>query len=267
MFVDSHCHLDFPKLAEQIDDVLIRAREAKISKMVTICTRVRDFERIAAIAERHENVFCSVGTHPHHAGEESDVSVDEIIGLARHPKVVAIGEAGLDYHYNKSPHDIQKTVFRRHIEVARETRLPLVIHTRDADEDTLTILEQEMAKGAFPALIHCFTAGRKLAETVLDMGLYISLSGVLTFKNSADIQEIATDLPLDRVLVETDAPFLAPVPCRGQTNEPAFTVHTAQKLADLKAIPLEDVARATTENFHNLFRKVPRSDPVEGCSA
>lgn len=257
MLIDTHCHLDFPKLADQIDDVMARASEANIKQMVTICTRVREFDKIARIAEQHDNVFCSVGTHPHYAQDESDILVDEIIALASHPKVVAIGEAGLDYHYDNSPRDIQKTVFRNHIEVARQTGLPLVIHTRDADEDTITILKDEMAKGAFPALIHCFTASRELSQEVLDMGLYISLSGVLTFKNSTDIQDIAKDLPLDRIFVETDAPFLAPAPHRGKTNEPAFTLHTAQKLADLKELPLEEIAQATTENFYRLFTKVP----------
>ncbi len=255
--VDTHCHLDFPKLADQLDDVLARAKKAHIDQMVTICTKVREFAGIVAIAEKYEHVFCSVGTHPHYAEEEADITVEEIVELSRHPKVVAIGEAGLDYHYDNSPREVQKTVFRRHIEAARQTGLPLVIHTRDADEDMVDILKQEMAKGAFPALIHCFTASRELSQEVLDMGLYISLSGVLTFKNSTDIQEIAKDLPLDRLFVETDAPFLAPAPHRGKTNEPAFTLHTAQKLADLKSLTLEEVAQATTENFHRLFSRVP----------
>lgn len=264
MLIDTHCHLDFPKLVDQIDDVLARAKEAHIKQMVTICTRVRQFETILAIAEQHDNVFCSVGTHPHYAHDEQDVSIDEILTLSQHPKVVAIGEAGLDYHYEHSPRDVQQAVFRRHIAVARQTRLPLVIHTRDADEDMISILKEEMAEGSFPALIHCFTAGRKLSQDVLDMGLYISLSGVLTFKNSIEIQDIAKDLPLDRLFVETDAPFLAPMPHRGRTNEPAFTVHTAQKLADLKELSLEEIAHATTANFYRLFNKVP---PINDVSA
>ena len=209
-FIDTHCHLDFPKLHDQLDDVLQRAEQAGISQMVTVCTKVREFDKILKIATDHDNIFCSVGTHPHYADDELDVSVSQIIELSEHPKVVAIGEAGLDYYYDNSPREKQKTVFRRHIEVARETQLPLIIHTRDADEDTVSILRDETAKGAFPALIHCFTASRELADAVLELGLYISLSGVLTFKNSTDLQQIAADLPLDRLFVETDAPFLAP---------------------------------------------------------
>jgi len=265
MLIDTHCHLDFPKLAEQLDDVLARAKNANIKQMVTICTKVREFDKIVAIAEQHDNIFCSVGTHPHYAQDESDISIEEIITLASHPKVVAIGEAGLDYHYDNSPRDVQKTVFRRHIDVARQTGLPLVIHTRDADDDTVAILKDEMAQGAFPALIHCFTASRELSQEVLDLGLYISLSGVLTFQNSTDIQDIARELPLDRLFVETDAPFLTPAPHRGKTNEPAFTVHTAQKLADLKELSLQEIASATTANFYRLFQKVPPIITAEGA--
>ncbi len=258
MFVDTHCHLDFPKLGEQLDDVLTRAKAANIGQMVTICTRVRKFDEVHKIARTHDHIFCSVGTHPHYAKDEADITVDEIIALCAHPEVVAIGEAGLDYHYDNSPREIQKAVFRRHIDVARQTGLPLVIHTRDADEDTIEILKDETEKGAFPALIHCFTASRELAQEVLALGLYISMSGVLTFKNSTQLQEIAKELPLDRLFVETDAPFLAPAPHRGKTNEPAFTVHTAQKLADLQERSLEEVAHATTQNFYRLFAKVPK---------
>ena len=257
MFIDTHCHLDFPKLDEQLDEVLERAEQAQIKQMVTICTKVREFDKIVAIAEKYDNIFCSVGTHPHYAQDELDISIDEIIALSGHPKVVAIGEAGLDYHYDNSPRDQQQTVFRRHIEVARQTKLPLVIHTRDADDDMVSILKEEMNQGVFPALIHCFTASRNLAQEVLDLGLYISMSGVLTFKNSTDLQDIAKTLPLERLFVETDAPFLAPAPHRGKTNEPAFTVHTAQKLADLQGRTLEEVANATTANFYRLFSKVP----------
>ncbi len=267
ILIDTHCHLDFPELAGQIDDVLARAEQANISQMVTICTKVREFEKIVAIAEQYDNIFCSVGTHPHYAQDEDDIGTNEIIALANHPKVVAIGEAGLDYHYDNSPRDIQKTVFRRHIDVARQSGLPLVIHTRDADEDTIAILQDEMKKGPFPALIHCFTASNELAQKVLELGLYISLSGVLTFKNATDIQAIAKDLPLDRIFVETDAPFLTPIPHRGQTNEPAFTLHTAQKLADLKECSLEEIADATTANFYRLFKKVRESVIAKGASA
>ncbi|MCP4935988.1 MAG: TatD family hydrolase [bacterium] len=264
MLIDTHCHLDFPKLGDQLEDVLARAEEANIKQMVTICTKVRQFDEVVSIAENHDNIFCSVGTHPHYAQDELDISVKEIIALSQRPKVVAIGETGLDYHYDNSPRDEQQTVFRRHIDVARRTGLPLIIHTRDADEDTVSILKEEMAIGAFPALIHCFTASRQLAEEVLDLGLYISMSGVLTFNNSVDLQGIAKNLPLDRLLVETDAPFLAPMPHRGKTNEPAFTVHTAQKLADLQQRSLEEVAAATTANFYRLFTKAPKlEDPFE----
>ncbi len=258
MLIDTHCHLDFPKLGDQLNDVLARAEQANIKQMVTICTRVRQFDEVVKIAESHDNIFCSVGTHPHYAQDELDITAEEITALSQHPKVVAIGEAGLDYHYDNSPRGEQQTVFRRHIGVARQTGLPLVIHTRDADEDTISILKEEMQVGAFPALIHCFTASRKLAKEVLDLGLYISMSGVLTFKNSLGLQDIAKTLPLDRLFVETDAPFLAPMPHRGKTNEPAFTVHTAQKLADLQQRSLEEVAAATTDNFYRLFTKVPK---------
>ncbi len=256
--VDTHCHLDFPELARSLDEILSRAEKAGVDKMVTICTRVRRFDVIRQIAEQHDNVFCSVGTHPHYANDEQDVAAKEIIALASHPKVVAIGEAGLDYHYDNAPRDVQREVFRRHIEVARQTGLPLVIHTREADDDMIAILRQEMQKGMFPALVHCFTSGRRLAETALELGLYISMSGVLTFKNSAQIQEIAKDIPLDRLLVETDAPFLAPVPRRGKTNEPALVVHTAQRLADIKDVSLSELARATTGNFFKLFEKASK---------
>ncbi len=266
ILIDTHCHLDFPELAGQIDDVLARAEQANITQMVTICTKVREFEKIVAIAEQYDNIFCSVGTHPHYAQDEDDIGTNEIIALASHSKVVAIGEAGLDFHYDNSPRDIQKAVFRRHIDVARQTGLPLVIHTRDADEDTISILQDEMKKGAFPALIHCFTASRELAEKVLELGLYISLSGVLTFKNATDLQAIAKDLPLDRIFVETDAPFLTPIPHRGKTNEPAFTLHTAQKLADLKECSLEEIADATTTNFYRLFKKVRKPATAKGAS-
>ncbi len=258
MLVDTHCHLDFPKLGDQLAEVLARAEQANIKQMVTICTKVREFDKIVKIAENHDNIFCSVGTHPHYAQDEHDISVEEIIALSHHPKVVAIGEAGLDYHYDNSPREQQKAVFRRHIDVARQTGLPLVIHTRDADDDTVSILKEEMAIGTFPALIHCFTASKRLAEEVLELGLYISMSGVLTFKNSLELQDIAKTLPLDRLFVETDAPFLAPMPHRGKTNEPAFTVHTAQKLADLQERSLAEVAHATTQNFYRLFAKVPK---------
>jgi len=258
MLVDSHCHLDFPHLSDQMDDVLARARDAGIETLVTICTRVRKFDSILAIAENHENIFCSVGTHPHNADEERDITRQEIVSLAHHPKVVAIGEAGLDYHYDNAPRDDQEKGFRTHIAAARETGLPLVIHSRDADEDTARILSEEMDKGAFTAVLHCFTAGADLARKGVELGLYVSFSGVLTFKKSDELREIAASLPLDRVLVETDAPYLSPEPKRGAKNEPANVVYTAAKLAEAMGVSNEEIARATTDNFYRLFSSVPR---------
>ncbi len=257
MLVDSHCHLDFPYLSDQLDDVLVRARDAGIATLVTICTRVRKFEQVHTIALAHDNVFCSVGTHPHNAGEERDIPLDDILTLAKRPKVIAIGEAGLDYHYDNAPRADQEKGFRTQIAAARESGLPLVIHSRDADEDTAHILEQEMAKGPFTAVLHCFTAGAGLAARGLELGLYVSFSGVLTFKKAGALREIAANVPLDRLLVETDAPFLSPEPKRGKRNEPANVVHTAAKLAEVKGVSDKQIALATTENFHRLFSTVP----------
>lgn len=258
MIVDSHCHLDFPDFDGERDDLIARAKEAGVDLMVTISTRVRSFDRIKAIAETYDNVFCSVGTHPHQAGEERGIPASEIIELSKHPKVVAIGEAGLDYFYDKAPRDAQAEGFRIHIEAARQTGLPLVIHSRDADEDMAAILEEEMAKGAFPALLHCFSSGRDLAFKAVELGLYVSFSGILTFKRSEEIREIARDLPADRLLVETDSPYLAPQPRRGKRNEPAYTAMTAAVLAETRGVSLEEISRQTTENFFRLFSKVPR---------
>lgn len=258
MIVDSHCHLDFPDFDGERDDLIARAKEAGVDLMVTISTRVRSFDRIKAIAETYDNVFCSVGTHPHQAGEERGIPASEIIELSKHPKVVAIGEAGLDYFYDKAPRDAQAEGFRIHIEAARQTGLPLVIHSRDADEDLAAILEEEMAKGAFPALLHCFSSGRDLAFKAVELGLYVSFSGILTFKRSEEIREIARDLPADRLLVETDSPYLAPQPRRGKRNEPAYTAMTAAVLAETRGVSLEEISKQTTENFFRLFSKVPR---------
>lgn len=257
MLVDSHCHLDFPHLSDQLDDVLARARDAGVGTLVTICTRVRNFDSVLAIAVAHDNVFCSVGTHPHNADEERDIALEEIVSLARHPKVVAIGEAGLDYHYDNAPREDQQKGFRTHIAAARETGLPLVIHTRDADEDTARILEEEMARGPFTAVLHCFTAGAGLARRGVELGLYVSFSGVLTFKKADALREIAANIPMDRVLVETDAPYLSPEPKRGRKNEPANVIHTAAKLAEVKGVADQEIARVTTANFHRLFSTVP----------
>jgi TatD DNase family protein len=227
--------------------------------MVTISTRVNRFVELRGLAEAHDNVFCSVGTHPHNAAEEPDIMVEELVELARHPKVVAIGEAGLDYHYDHSPRDMQKRSFRTHIAAAWETGLPLIIHARDADADIARMLEEESAKGAFPFVLHCFTSGPELARTGLALGGYISFSGVITFKNAEALRDIAMAVPYDRLLVETDAPYLAPEPLRGRTNEPAFVVHTAVRLAALRGVRESEMARMTTENFFRLFKKVPRS--------
>ncbi|MEQ8444796.1 MAG: TatD family hydrolase [Pelagibacterium sp.] len=255
MLVDSHCHLDFDVLADDIDGVLARARENGVSHCVTISTRIRRFETLLAIAEKHDNVFCSVGTHPHNAHEELDISIEEIVALSQHPKCVAIGEAGLDYHYDSSPRDAQAQGFRNHIAVARQTGLPLVIHARAADDDMIAILEDETGQGAFPFVLHCFSSGAELARRGLALGGYVSFSGIVTFKNATEIQQVAQFVPEDRFLVETDAPYLAPVPHRGKPNQPAFVRHTAEKLAELRGVPFETIAEQSTRNFARLFSK------------
>jgi TatD DNase family protein len=255
MLVDSHCHLDY--FENELDAVVSRARAAGLSRMVTISTLVGKFDGIRAIAERFDDVFCSVGTHPHHADKEEDITVADLVAATKHPKVVAIGEAGLDYHYDNSPRDAQEQGFRAHIAAARETGLPLVIHAREADDDVARILRDEMAKGAFPAVLHCFTAGRDLAITGIEFGLYVSFTGILTFKRSDDLRAIAAELPADRVLVETDSPYLAPGKFRGKRCEPAYVVETAKVLADVRGVSPDEIARQTTENFFRLFTKVP----------
>ena len=241
MLIDSHCHLDFPELTSDESGVLARARTAGVGGMLTIGTRLDQFERVRAIAERHDNVWCSVGVHPHEAKEEGQRTPDRLIEAACHPKVVGIGETGLDFFYEHSPRAEQAESFRAHIAAARQTGLPLIVHTRDADAETGDILEEEYAKGAFPGLIHCFS------------------SGIVTFKAAEDLRTIVRDLPLDRLLVETDAPYLAPIPKRGKTNEPAFVAHTAAKVAELKGISLAELEAATTDNFFRLFTKAERS--------
>lgn len=258
MLVDSHCHLDFPEFGGEVDQLIGRAAEAGVGMMVTISTRVRRFPGILAIAEAHENVFCSVGTHPHNAAEEPDITAEQLVRLSKHPKVVAIGEAGLDFHYDKSPRSAQAQGFRTHIAAARETRLPLVIHARSADDEMIAILEEESGKGAFPFILHCFSSGRKLAEAGVALGGYVSFSGILTFKNSEDIRAIARTVPRDRLLVETDAPYLAPPPHRGKRNEPAFVAHTARVLAETIGVDQREIAEITTDNFFQLFKKAPR---------
>jgi TatD DNase family protein len=259
MLIDSHCHLDFPELKAELGAVLQRAQAAGVGLMVTISTRVGQFNELRSLVEAHDNVFCSIGTHPHNAAEEPDIMVEELVELSRHSKVVAIGEAGLDYHYDHSPRDVQEKSFRTHIAAARETDLPLVIHARDADADIARMLEEETKKGAFPFVLHCFTSGPDLAHRGLTLGGYISFSGVVTFKNAQALRDIALAVPSDRLLVETDAPYLAPEPLRGKTNEPAFVVHTAARLAALRGVREGEIARLTTENFCKLFKKVPRS--------
>ena len=256
MLIDSHCHLDFPELEAQRTDILARAAEAGVGRMITISTRVAKYDVYRAIAEENPQVWFSVGTHPHQAHEEPDVTVADLVALASHPRCVAIGEAGLDYHYDRSPRDVAEAVFRTHIAAARETGLPLVIHSRDADADMERILRDEMGKGAFKALLHCFTSTRQLAQAGLELGLTISFSGVLTFKNSEDLRAIAREVPADRMLVETDAPFLAPVPYRGKTNEPSFVAATARVLAETKGLTIDEVTSATTRNALKLFDKI-----------
>jgi TatD DNase family protein len=258
MLVDSHCHLDFPDFAEELDQVVARAASVGIGTLVTISTRVRELDRVLAIAERFANVYCSVGTHPHNAHEELDISAEDLARIAEHPKVVAIGEAGLDYHYDNSPREAQAEGLRTHIAAARMTGLPLVIHARAADADLGAILKQESEKGAFPAVLHCFSSGRALAEAGIALGHYVSFSGILTFKNAANIRDIARDMPSDRILVETDAPFLAPIPYRGKRNEPAYVTETAAVLAETRGVSRDEIAAQTSENFFRLFAKVPR---------
>ena len=258
MLVDSHCHLDFPDFDEDRDAVVDRAHAAGVETMVTISTRVTRFADLKMIADRYERVFCSVGTHPHNAAEEPEVTADDLARIAEDPMVVAIGEAGLDYHYDNSPREAQREGFLRHIAAARMTRLPLVIHAREADADVAEILTEEMGKGAFPAILHCFSSGRDLALTGIELGLHVSFSGILAFKRSDDLRAIAAEIPLDRLLVETDAPYLAPPPHRGRRNEPSYVVETAKVLAETRGLSPEALAAATSDNFYRLFNKVPR---------
>jgi TatD DNase family protein len=257
MLIDSHCHLDFPELAADRAGVLARAKANGIDGMVTISTRVDRFDEIRTIAEENPDVWCSVGTHPHHAHEELHIQTADLIRLSEHPRCVAIGEVGLDYHYEGDP-VAQATGFRRHIAASRATGLPLVIHAREADDDIAAILEEEAGKGAFPFVLHCFSSGIDLARRGLALGGYVSFSGIVTFKNAAAIQEVAGFAPADRILVETDAPYLAPVPHRGRSNEPSFVRHTAEKLAELRGVSLDEISQVTTDNFFRLFSKATR---------
>ncbi|EIZ80345.1 TatD-related deoxyribonuclease [Novosphingobium sp. Rr 2-17] len=259
MLIDSHCHLEYEGLAEDQPAVLARARAAGLGGFLNISTRQREWGQVVATAERELDVWASIGIHPHEADQHADLGEGALLEAAAHPRVIGIGETGLDYYYDKSDRAVQQALFRTHIAVARETGLPIIIHTREAESDTVRILEDEMGKGAFPALIHCFTASAQFGQQVLDLGLSISLSGIVTFKNAKDLQAVAATIPEDRLLVETDSPFLAPIPHRGRPCEPAYTVETARFIADLRGISYEQLARSTTGNFFALFQKAKRA--------
>lgn len=255
--IDTHAHLDYPHLYDQLDDVLARAHEAGVKQIISIGVKLSTADKPKAIAEAHHNVWCSVGIHPHEAENEPlACDVEAILKAADHPKVVAIGEAGLDYFYDNAPRQMQADSLRAQIKVARTLDLPIIIHSRDADDDMADILEDEYQKGPYKGVLHCFSSGAELAKRAMAIGFYVSFSGILTFKSASEIQEVAKMVPADRMLVETDAPFLAPVPKRGQKNEPAYTLHTAEFLADLRGLSLEDLARITTANAQTLFNKM-----------
>jgi TatD DNase family protein len=258
MLVDSHCHLDYLAAEEDLDAVVARAREAGVGTMLTISTRLSRFAEVAAIAERYPDVWCSVGVHPHEAGEEGQAGPERLLELARHPRVVGIGESGLDYFYDNAPREAQRRSFRAHARAARESGLPLIVHARDADDDVAAILRAAHEEGAYRCVMHCFSSGRRLAEAALELGFAISFSGIVTFKKAGELRAIARDVPPDRLLVETDAPYLAPVPKRGRRNEPAYVAHTAAMLAEVKGVSPEELARVTTDNFFGLFAKAER---------
>mgnify|MGYP001285885717 FL=1 len=258
MLVDSHCHLDYLERDGDLDEAVVRAREAGVSTIVTICTKVSEFETIKRIAERYDDIWCTVGIHPHEAATEPQVSTAQLLEIAQHPKVVGIGETGLDYYYEHSPREAQKISFRKHIAAARESGLPLIVHTRDADDDTMGILNEAYADGVFPGLIHCYSTSPKVAERAIEIGFYISIAGIVTFKRAAELQQTAAGLPEDRLLVETDAPYLAPVPKRGKRNEPSYVAFTAAKLAELRNDDASRIAAVTTDNFFRLFTKADR---------
>lgn len=258
MLVDSHCHLDFPDFADELPDVIARARAAGVNHCVTISTRLSKFEQVLSIAERFDGISCSVGVHPLEAAAEPDVTAAELVSRTHHPKVVAIGESGLDYHYEPGTRDVQLKDFLAHIAAARDTGLPLVVHSRDADADMADVLEAETEKGRFPFLLHCFTAGPELARRALALGGYVSFSGVITFKKSQELRDIAATIPADRLLVETDSPYLAPMPHRGRRNEPSYVRETARVLAEARGVSLEEMAEVTTRNFFTLFSKARR---------
>ncbi|MBL8569591.1 MAG: TatD family hydrolase [Phreatobacter sp.] len=264
MWVDSHCHLDFPELAADRAGLIARAVGAGLQSMVTISTRVKRFDAIREIAEAHDGIWCSVGTHPHNAHEELDVTAEQLVVLADHPKVIAIGEAGLDYHYDNSPREAQEQGFRTHIAAARTSGLPLVIHAREADERVVEILTEEMGKGAFTAVLHCFTGSEVLARAGVDLGLYVSFSGIATYRSAQNLRDIAAWLPADRILVETDAPYLAPGKFRGKTNEPSYVVETGRAVAEARGMTPETLAAQTTANFYRLFSKADPGQRLAG---
>jgi TatD DNase family protein len=255
MFIDSHCHLNYKGLVEDQPGVLARARAAGVSMMLNISTRASEWDDVIATAAREDDVMASVGIHPHEADLHPDVHTQTLVEKAKHPKVIGIGESGLDYYYDHSDRERQRQSFRAHIAAARDTGLPLIVHTRDAEEDTYDILAEEMGKGRYPALIHCFTAGQDFADKVLALGLYVSISGIVTFGNARELQEVAKTIPQDRLLIETDSPFLAPVPHRGRPCEPAYVADTARYLAELRGEGVEELAAATSANFRRLFVK------------
>lgn len=256
MLIDSHCHLDYLARDGDLEAVIGRARAAGVGAMVTICTKLSEFETVRAIAAAHDDIWCSLGVHPHEAEEEGQGTPERLVALSGREEVVGIGETGLDYFYEHSPRERQRVSFRAHIAAARETGLPLIVHTRDADADTIAILRDEHAKGPFSGVIHCFTAGPELARTALDLGLYISVAGILTFKKAEALRAVVHDVPIERLLIETDAPYLAPVPMRGKRNEPAYVAHTAAALAKLKGLRVDEVARVTSENALRLFTRM-----------
>jgi TatD DNase family protein len=260
--VDSHCHLDYVPAGPERADTIARARRAGVGAMLTISTKITEFAGVRAIAEAEPDVWCSVGIHPHEAAAEPETSAEALATLAQHTRVVGIGETGLDFYYQHSPRDRQTTVFRAHAEAARISGLPIIIHTRDADPETAQILVEEAGKGSLTGVIHCFSTGRELAEKAVELGFMISISGIVTFKNAEPLRQIVRDLPLEHILVETDSPYMAPVPKRGKQNEPAFVVHTAAEVARLKGVSVEELARATTANFYRLFAKARPPAPA-----
>ncbi len=258
MFIDSHCHLDSSDfINDGVDKVIERAKQSNVNHMVTICTEIAKFPNILAIAKQSKQVDCTIGTHPHNADEEIEksFSLEYIIEQTKlHQEIIGIGETGLDYYYDNAPKDVQIDSFRKHLKASVETGLPVIVHTRNADEDTIKLLQEEYSDGRLTGVLHCFSSGAELAEQALDLGFYISISGIITFKNAQDLRDIVKNVPLDKILIETDAPYLAPIPHRGKCNEPAFVAHTAAKLAEIKDVSVEEIGRVTTKNFYNLFK-------------